>query len=174
VLVLKSVTFFYDTREDRILAVINPGRPEAWSCWLTRRLLLALLEHAAQFLASTSTLAQQAPAAFRGEFVAFEREAAIAATAAAMSTTPADVLKPSATAAELAERVTISKLGESFRLELQGESGIIAAGLLTGAEMQRILQMLRSEVAKAGWLATQAKSQVAPAGDAGDPKPVRH
>ena len=171
---LKTVTFVYDTKEDRILAAINAGHPEAWSCWLTRRLVLTLLERAAEFISSTSALAQRAPADFRGEFVAFERDAAIAKTAGAMSNTPADVLKSSATAAELAERLTISNLGDRFRLELCGQSGGGAGGAPTRAELQRILQMLQAEVAKAGWLFAPAKSQAAPATDATAPKPVRH
>ncbi len=110
--VLTSVTFVYDTREDRILTAVNAGHPEAWSCWLTRRLALALLERAAEYLSNTSALAQRAPADLRGEFVAFERDAAIAKTVGGMSNTPADVLKSSATGAELAERLTISNKGD--------------------------------------------------------------
>jgi hypothetical protein len=172
--VLTSVTFVYDTPEDRILTAVNAGQPEAWSCWLTRRLALALLERATEYLSSTSALAQRAPADFRGEFVAFERDAAIAKTAGAMSNAPADVLKSSATGAELAERLIISNQGDRFRLELHGQSGGGAVGALTRAEFQRILQMLQAEVAKAGWLATPAKSQPAPANDTTAPKPVRH
>lgn len=172
--VLTSVTFVYDTREDRILAAINAGRPEAWSCWLTRRLALALLERAAEYVSSTSALAQRAPADMRGEFVAFERDAAIATTAGAMSNTPADVLKSSTTGAELAERLTISNQGDRFRLELHGQSGGGAGGAPTRAEFQRMLQMLQAEVAKAGWLAMPAKSQPTPATDATAPKPIRH
>jgi hypothetical protein len=172
--VLTSVTFVYDTREDRILAAINAGRPEAWSCWLTRRLALALLERAAEYLSSTSALAQRAPADFRGEFVAFERDAAIAKTADAMSNTPTDVLKSSASGAELAEQLTISNYGTRLRLELHGQSGGGAVGAPTRAEIQRILQMLQAEVAKAGWLATPAKSQPASATDSTAPKPIRH
>ena len=48
--VLTSVTFVYAMQEDRILAAINPGHPEAWSCWLTRRLVLTLLERSVEFL----------------------------------------------------------------------------------------------------------------------------
>ena len=173
-LVLTSVTFVYDTREDRILAAINAGRPEAWSCWLTRRLALALLERAAEYVSSTSALAQRAPAEMRGEFVAFERDAAIAKTAGAMSNTPADVLKLSTTGAELAERLTISNQGDRFRLELHGQSGGGAAGAPTRPEFHRMLQMLQAEVAKAGWLATPAKSQPTLATDATAPKPIRH
>jgi len=172
--VLTTITFVYETREDRVLAAINAGQAEAWSCWLTRRVVLALLEPATEFLASTSTLAQRAPADFRGEFVAFERDAAIATTAKAMSKTPAGVLKSSATAAELADRLTISRDGDRFRLELRGQAGGGAAGRLTRAELQRVLQMLQAEVAKAGWLALPGKSQAAPAAAASDPKPVRH
>lgn len=172
--VLTSITFIYETREDRVLAAINAGHPAAWSCWLTRRLALALLEHAKEFIASSSALAQRAPAGFRSEFIAFERDAAIATTAGAMTKTPAEVLKSSAAAAELAERLTISKHGDSFRLELRGQTEEGAAGVLTRAELQRILQMLQAEVTKACWLATPAEGQGIPTADAVDPKPVRH
>jgi hypothetical protein len=170
---LKSVNFSYVAEEDRILAAINPGRPEAWSCWLTRRLVLALLERATGFLASTSHLMQQAPANVRDELVTFEREVAMAKTAPAMSVTPPDVLKASARAAELAERLTISSQADGFRVELRGERGGGAAGLFLRAELQRFLQMLQAEVVKAGWLDTPAKSSVAAAEETG-PKPVRH
>jgi hypothetical protein len=134
-------------------------------------LVLVLLERAAKFLASTSALAQRAPADIRGELVAFEREAAIAKTAKAMSRAPADVLKTSGTAAELVERLTISSQGDSFRIELRGESGGGAAGVVAQAELQRILQMLQTEVTKANWLGTSAKS---PAAEETGPKPARH
>jgi len=156
--VLKSINFSYVAPEDRILAAINPGDPEAWSCWLTRRLVLALLDRSSEFLASTSPLVQQVPAAVRGELATFEREAAMASTARAMSTTPADVIKASTIAAELAEGLKISSQPNGFRVELQGEKGVGAAGLLTRAELQRLLQMLHAEVARASWFAAADKS----------------
>ena len=61
---LRSITFVYVPREDRILAAINAGRDDAWSCWLTRRLALAVLERTTDFVASSSDLAQRAPADF--------------------------------------------------------------------------------------------------------------
>jgi hypothetical protein len=130
---LRSVNFSYVAEEDRVLAAINPGDPEAWSCWLTRRLVLALLERAAEFRASTSHLMQQAPANVRGELVTFEREVAMAKTARAMSVTPADVIKASERAAELVVRLTISSQADSFRVELRGERGGGAAGLFARA-----------------------------------------
>lgn len=171
---LKSVNFSYVAQEDRVLAAINPGNAEAWSCWLTRRLVLALLERAADFLATTSTLVRQAPADLRGELVTFEREAAIAMTAKAMSRTPAHVLKASATAAELAERLTISSQANGFRLELHGGNGGGAAGLLARAELQRFLQMLHAEVTKAGWLDSPAKLSTTAAPEIAGQRPVRH
>lgn len=171
---LKSVTFAYEKREDRILAVINAGRSDAWSCWLTRRLVRGLLERAEEFLASTSALARRAPADVRGDLVAFEREAAMAKTAKGMSRTPADVLKASGAAAALAERLTISSRGNSFRVELRGQDKSGAAGMLARAELQRILQMLQTEVAKADWLDRSAKSSAAPAAPDTGRKPVRH
>src|SRR5271170_6466406 len=127
---LASITFIYAPKEDRVVAAINAGRPDAWSCWLTRRLALTVLERTAQYLASRSDLAQRAPADFRGEAIAFERDAAIAKTVPAMSVTPAAVLQSSASAAELADRLTISQQGDSFRLELRGLSEEGAAGMV--------------------------------------------
>jgi hypothetical protein len=172
--VLKSINFSYVAAEDRILAAVNPGGPEAWSCWLTRRLVLALLERTSEFLASTSPLVQQVPAAVRGELATFEREAAMASTARAMSTTPPDVIKASKTAAELAEGLKISSQPNGFRVELQGEKGIGAAGFLTRAELQRFLQMLQAEVANASWFAAPDKASAATTIEAAGPKPVRH
>jgi hypothetical protein len=171
---LRNLTFVYVPREDRILGAINAGHRDAWSCWLTRRLALAVLERTTQYIASTSDLAQRAPSDFRGEMIAFERDAAIAKTAPAMSVTPPDVLQSTASWAELAERLTISPHGEGYRFELFGPSGDGAAGMLKRAELQRILQMLQAEVVKAHWLAALAKPQAAPAPAATDPKPARH
>lgn len=170
---LKSVTFAYKAREDRILAAINLGGAEAWSCWLTRRVVLALLERAAGFLASTSALAKRAPAEARGELAAFEREAAIAGTAKSMTVTPASVISTSATAAELIDRLTIANLGETMRLELHGESGGGAAAVMARAELQRLLQMLHIEVARAGWSAAAVQAPAPPAAETGQ-KPGRH
>jgi hypothetical protein len=172
---LRNITFVYVPREDRILAAINAGHREAWSCWLTRRLTLAVLDKTADYLASSSNLAQRAPADFRGEAIAFERDAAIARTQSAMSVTPADVLESTASWAELAERLTIAQHAGGYQLELHGISGDSAVGLVKRPELQRLLQMLQIEAAKAGWLPVAAAKP--PAGStpaAGDPKPLRN
>jgi hypothetical protein len=171
---LKSLTFIYDLREDRVAAAVNAGHPDSWSCWLTRRLSLALLERASEYVTSTSDLAQRAPADLRGDLVTFEREAAMAKTAGAMSTTPPEILKSSTSSAELAERVSISRHGDGFRLELLGQSENGAAGVFSRAELQRTLQMLQIVVTKAGWLGTPAKPQAVPAIATPVPKPARH
>lgn len=172
---LATVTFVYDPREDRIAAAINAGRPDAWSCWLTRRVALALLDGASGYLTKTSDLAQQAPAEMRKEFVAFEREAAMVSTAGAMTTTAPEILRSSADAAELADRLTVAQHGKSgFKFELIGQSGGGAAGVLTRAEMERVLQMLRGVAAKAGWLVPPQVPQATPTAAADAPKPIRH
>jgi hypothetical protein len=171
---LKTITFVYAAREDRILAAINAGHAEAWSCWLTRRLVLVLLERAAELLATTSPLAQRAPAEARGDIVAFERDAAIAHTAKAMSRTPPGLVKTSGTSAELVDRLTISDQGGGFRVELVGDSGGGAAGAVARAELQRILQMLQGEIVKAGWLNVPANAPAPPPAEEPGPKPARH
>jgi hypothetical protein len=150
--VLTSVTFVYVMQQDRVLAAVNAGTAQAWSCWLTRRVVLALLDRAAEILAKTSALAQRVPAEARGEIAAFEHQAAMEQTAPLMRTTPAGVLNESANSAELVDRLSITHQGEDFRIELRGLAGGGAAGVLRRAGFQRILQMLQDEVIKAGWL----------------------
>jgi hypothetical protein len=169
---LRTITFVYAPREDRIAAAVNAGHADAWSCWLTRRLALAVLQRATHYLDNTSGLAQRAPAGLRGEALTFEREAAIAETASAMSRTPAEILKSSTVGAELAEQLTISRKGHAFRLELRGQSGQGVAGTVNRDELQRIFQMLHAAVHKSGWFAVPdaTASSVTPA----TAKPARH
>jgi len=171
---LRNITFVYVPREDRILAAINAGMPEAWSLWVTRRLALAVLERASDYLRSSSNLAQRAPSEMRGELHAFEREAAIVKTAGAMSTTPPDVLQATASWAELADRVGVAQQGEHYQFELHGVSGDMAGGMLQRAELQRVLQMLHFEVGKAGWFSQPAAAPTAQGPAGGDPKPLRN
>jgi hypothetical protein len=171
-LILKSITFAYDAREDRVLAVVNPGHPPTWSCWLTRRLVLSLLDNGGKFLARTSTLVQRAAPEARREVAAFEREAAVANTAPAMSVTPPEVLKKTLAAAELIHQVTLTQQGERMRMELRGMAGGGAEAGLARAELQRVLDMLQAEVVKAAWSA--APTAAVPQPEAPAPKPARH
>jgi len=105
-------------------------------------------------LANTSTLVQRAPANIRGELASFEREAAIANTAKAMSPTPPNVVKDHRSSAELLEKITVNHQGQAFRVELVGETNEGAAAMLTPPELQRVLLMLQTEVTKAKWIVT--------------------
>ena len=136
--------------------------------------MLALLERAPEFIASSSSLAQRAAPDVRGQLATFEREAAIAKTAPAMSRTADEVLKVSKTEAELGERLSISKQGEGFRIEMQSDRGAGAAGLLTRAELERIMHMLEGEARKAGWLAGAARASSPASPDGPGRAPVRH
>jgi hypothetical protein len=171
---LKTITFIYVPKEDRIAAAVNAGHPDACSYWLTRRATLTLLKRAPEFLTSTSDLAQRAPVELRGDVADFERDAAIAQTAGAMTKTPPEVLKSSAASPELAERLTISPQGGRFQFMLCGLSGEGAAGTLTRAELQRIFQMIQEVVAKAGWLVTTAESATTQRAGVTGPKPAPH
>ena len=167
---LRTVTFSYSSREDRVLAALNVGQPDAWSCWITRRLALAVIEGAAKFLASTSPLAKRAASAHQRELAQFERQSAMASTAKALSVSSKDDLKASATAAELAERVTLTNQGERFRVEFWGDRAGKAIGVVARPELQRIIGMLEVEVEKARW----TNSSGAPIVEAVAPKAVHH
>jgi hypothetical protein len=169
---VKTITFSYRPKEDRLLAGINLGQPDVWACWLTRRLSLAVVAGWKKFLADTSRLAQQTASDHRQELAEFEREAGLAATAKSISPTPAQAVMAISNTAELAERLTISQQGEHFRLELAGDRGGMAAAVIQRAELQRILRMLEEEISKASWVAPAATPQVLP--QEGAPKPARH
>ena len=131
------------------------------------------MERSTEFLEKSSDLAKRASADVRGDLVSFERDAAIAKTAAAMSNTPQNIIKNSAATAELLQQLSFSQRGDRFRAELRGESGGGADGTLTRDEFQRILQMLQAEVAKAGWAVAPTTAVAAPTPDTAH-KPFRH
>jgi hypothetical protein len=171
--VLQTLTLNYDAQQDRILVVSNVGKPDAWSCWLTRRLAIAILQRAANFVVETSPVAKSAPAEFRGDVASFEREAALAQTAGAMSRTDDTVVKQAAPAAELIDRFTVNSHGEAIRLELHGDRGGQVIGDMARPQFQRVLQMVADEAAKAEWLAVVAPRAEGPAGEPA-PAPLRH
>ena len=166
---LRTVTFSYSSREDRVLASINLAQPEAWSCWITRRLALAVIERAAKFLASTSPLAKRAMPDHQRELARFEREAAMASTAKGLSLPSSGALEGSAATGELADRLTITRQGERFRVELWGNRAGNAIGVIARPELQRILRMLELQVEKAKWTSSRE-----PIVEAAIPQHVHH
>jgi len=171
--VITSVTFAYHVHEDRILAAINLGRPEEWSCWMTRRLVLTLLDRAGKFLADTSTLVQQASAELRDDMIAFEREAAIAKTARAVSRAQSSALKTPASEAELLLEIDLAQRGERFRLKFRAKNSSVD-GVVAKAELERILQMLKTEGARANWFPADAPVSAKPVSSEKKPKRFRH
>jgi hypothetical protein len=59
-------------------------------------------------------------------------------------------------------------------MELQGEGGGGAAGVLAREELQRILQMLQETAGKVGWIITPAKPQTIAATEEKSSKTFRH
>jgi len=101
--------------KDRVLAVVNPGHPPTWSCWLTRRLVLLLLDNGMEnFSPSTSTLgpARRPRKARRDGRSHSSAKRRLPNTAPAMSVTPHEVLKMTVAAAELVHQVTLTQQGE--------------------------------------------------------------
>lgn len=169
---LRAINFCYVPKQDRILVTVNPGTPETWSCWFTRRLALALLTRARIFLVGTSQLLERVPANIREDVFSFEREAALASTAHAVASTPLSVLQTAAMVAELADHVNVSRQKGSLRLELRDQNKAGAAGLIDRPMFLRILEMLEAEANKGQW---RENGQVDLSGSQlGMPKPLRH
>jgi len=144
------------------------------ACWLTRRVALSLLERAPELLATTPPFRGGAAPEFRSEIVAFERDAAIATTAEAMRDTPSNVLETSVPAAELMEHLMITPRKGGFSVELRGDGGGAAVGVLTRAELHRVLLMLQAECVSAAWLVTPIKSPTPAITEDTGRKRVRH
>jgi len=171
---LRAIALAYDPLQDRMLAVVNPGHLDSWSFWLTRRLVLEVLGRLPAALAGSSAMLRQAPAQYRDELAAFEREAAIASTDPAMQRTDQALMTDHARVAELVVNLAIAEQGEHFMLQLTGERGAQAAGVLERAELQRMLQMIYDETAKGGWLGLPGSPVQADPAQAGAATPTRH
>ena len=89
-------------------------------------MVLPLLERGSNLIAGASLLVKRAPDNIRGEMISFERDAAIATTAKAMSQTPPTVVKDNRGGAVLLQRVTIKQQGEKFLLQLCQETDVDA------------------------------------------------
>jgi hypothetical protein len=160
-LTLKTIAFVYDLREDRILAAVNAGTSERWSCWVTRRMAMAWLAKVSEFVAKTSTLAPRTSAASLKDLALFEHDAALAQTASSLSPTPPNVLATNGATAKLLHTVTFDQRGDNFRMILKGEIDFGAMATLNRSELQRITQMLQDTAAKANWLGEQPQSEAA-------------
>jgi hypothetical protein len=160
---LRTIAFIYHPREDRILAAVNASDPEPWSCWLTRRLALALLAKSTEFVDKSSTLAPRVSSESLDQLRSFEREAALAQTAASLSPTPTGLVAQHAPGAKLLETVTLNQRGENFEIEMRTDGVTGAKAAVNRAELQRILDMLRDTALKAGWVSGENKIPPNPA-----------
>ena len=148
----QSLTFAYDAAEDRIAAVTDVNASPGPSFWLTRRMTLAFLHQASEHLEQTSAVAAHATADHRADVIAFEQEAALAATRNAISSSNEQALAHAKTRAVRASSIGLHPRGEQLRLVLKAD-GASASSEWSRPLLLRILKTLESEVEKAGWLA---------------------
>lgn len=146
-----SITLRYDPAEDRILALIDDGSPEALAFWLTRRLTRNVIAQGNAFLERMSPVAQKTPMALRAELAEMERQVALARTEGAVSHTPDGVLSGKAEGAELAVELTIARQGGGFLLTLIGRKGLRVSTAWSRDHLQRIVDMLEKFAAHANW-----------------------
>src|SRR6185312_3955465 len=142
----------YDAAEDRLLLAINSGKDAEWACWLTRRMTIGVLRQFNVHLDETSPAAIRTPLQYRGELAVMEREAAIATTQAALSTTKTEQLASAATRGELANEVTLTpQPNGKLQLDVTGKNGGHARGLFSRAELRTVLLLIEKEAIKAEW-----------------------
>jgi hypothetical protein len=98
----------------------------------------------------------------------------MAQTAQAMSPTPQDVFRTPPADTELLETLTWSQRGERYQLEIKGNRGGGAVGVLTRSELQRIMQMLQEVVGKCGWTTAADAPQDVTAPVSVPASPIRH
>lgn len=150
---LRSFTFVYDGGEDRLLLACNLGLPNSLSFWLTRRQMHMLLDKVSPFLFQTSDHAVRTPTDLRGELAAMERQVALAATQKNLSQTPRGIVQ-AVPGAVLVSKLTLSRDGPFFRLEIVDRLGREAFGTCTRHELQGIIDMMEKEMIRAGWSET--------------------
>lgn len=153
---VRSIALAYDAGQDRLFASVNPGAPDASAFWITRRLALDIVARLPPALAERSAAVQQAPAQFRPEVAAFERQAAVADTGSHFTQTPNDVLRRMVAAAELLVTLSLNVQADGVAVELRGERGAGASGVWTRADVQRLLHLIEQEVVRAGWIVASA------------------
>ena len=171
--VLKTITFAYRALEDRVLAAVNLGHPDAWSCWLTRRLSLALLERAGKLLVEQfsarkscgSRLPRRACRIRTGCGNGGDRQGNVTNSAGCAQCVGARCRARREADNHPARRTFAHRAGRRPRWHHD-------TGLLLRADFQRILRMLEAEVLRGKWvMVTEAPG---PAQQTDAPKPARH
>jgi hypothetical protein len=113
-------------------------------------------------LTSRSALARRGTADIKRDLVAFEREADLAKTAKSVRPTPRETLTAARTGGDLVCEVSMRLVGDRYRLELKGETGDGAVASIGRADLQRIVDLLRTEIGRAEWLTASASASPKP------------
>ena len=127
---------------------------------LMHRMTLGALGRVNQYLDKTSTVAARTPLEYHSEISTMEREAAVATTRSALSKMSNEQLATVAAYGKLVTELTLTPQGDKFVFDIRGRRGDHARGLVSRAELQTILLMIKQEAMKSGWLSTPAASHV--------------
>ena len=149
---LKSVAPRYEQLEDRILLAINLGKDDEWSCWLTRRMTLGVLQRFNVFLDRTSAVTRRTSLEHRAEVAAMERDAAIESTRKAVKPIAKETIDGVASSGELAMELRLTPERKGLALEITGRAGNQARALLNRAQLRTILFLIQKEATKANWV----------------------
>ena len=166
-----SIALRYDGGEDRILIVVRAGTPDECGYWLTRRLVLDIIERANPYLDRMSPVASQTPADLRGELATMERQVALARTQGDVGHVSDEVVAGAATAADLGVGLTITKKGANFIVQLRGRNAGQTSLVWSRDHLQRIVLIIEEMAVRAGW---RGGAPVAPTQGQETAKPLRH
>lgn len=146
---LASLSFHFDPLEDRIRLIGNlaNGQPRL-DFWLTRRLVLRLLEASTDLIRQTSSNVSQTPASHQPAMAQFEhdqaqQQASIQREQAGQHDEPAHLL----------QRLDISYRQERYQLSFfeTGESQPVAFSYLNYQEMHQVLHWLHKGCRELEW-----------------------
>lgn len=147
-----SVTFGYNSGEDRIVGVFSQGQTSV-TLLLTRRLVRPIIARLAQLLDQSSPVAGRAPAAMRADVVQIEHQSAVAQLA--MGTGPAAGRALGEAAARgpalLVARADLTPQPPGFTLVLSDASGRSVSVRLQWEDLHRLVAALNQQARIAQW-----------------------
>jgi hypothetical protein len=148
----------YSPTEDRVELVINAGREDRWTFWVTRRLVLGMLDKVNQHLEQTSSAMARTPTEHRKEMAVMEKQMALQQMRGAIKPLIPPATGTPVVVGSLAKALRLRAHPKGFLVEILAMDGDQARGLVSRQELQTILMLMEKEARKGGWIIGKGSS----------------